>query len=250
MPVPESDHRPASAEGRFASTHWSVVLAAARTASPEAQAALEKLCVAYWYPLYAYLRRRGHPPEEAEDLTQEFFASRVVTKRIFQGAEPGAGRFRSWLLTSLQNMVKNEWEKQQTVKRGGASPHLSLDFDSAEGRYAAEPSHDLTPEKLYDRAWALTMVELVVDRLREKYQAEDKAGQFDELKMFLPGEQSTCSHAEIAVRLGKTEDAVKMAVSRLRREYGQLLRSEIERTLGPAGVVEEELRCLLSALSS
>ena len=250
MPVPESDHKPASAEGRFASTHWSVVLAAARTASPEAQAALEKLCVAYWYPLYAYLRRRGHPPAEAEDLTQEFFATRVVTKRIFHGTEPGAGRFRSWLLTSLQNLVKNEWEKQQAAKRGGNQPHLPLDFDSAEGRYLVEPAHDLTPEKLYDRTWALTVVELVVDRLREKYLAEDKAAQFDELKMFLPGEQSTRSYAEVATRLGKSEDAVKMAVNRLRREYGQVLRNEIERTLGNPGGVDEELRCLLAALSS
>lgn len=249
MPVPESDHKPASAEGRFASTHWSVVLAAARTESPEAQAALEKLCVVYWYPLYAYLRRKGHPPAEAEDLTQEFFVSRVVTKRIFQGVEPGAGRFRSWLLTSLQNLVKNEWEKQQAVKRGGNQRHLPLDFDSAEGRYLAEPAHDLTPEKLYDRAWALTVVELVVDRLREKYLEEDKAGQFEELKMFLPGEQSTRSYAEVATRLDKSEDAVKMSVSRLRREYGQLLRTEIERTLGHPGGVEEELRCLLAALS-
>jgi RNA polymerase sigma-70 factor (ECF subfamily) len=250
MPVPEPDHKPASAEGRFASTHWSVVLAAARTASPEAQAALEKLCVVYWYPLYAYLRRRGHPPAEAEDLTQEFFATRVVTKRIFLGAEPAAGRFRSWLLTSLQNLVKNEWEKQQAAKRGGTHPHLPLDFDSAEGRYLAEPAHDLTPEKLYDRTWALTVVELVVDRLREKYLAEDKAGQFDELKMFLPGEESTRSYAQVAARLGRSEDAVKMAVSRLRHEYGQLLRNEIERTLGSPGGAEEELRCLLAALSS
>lgn len=249
MPAPESDPRPASAEGRFASTHWSVVLAAAKTQSPEAQAALEKLCVAYWYPLYAYLRRRGHSPAEAEDLTQEFFATRVVTKRIFQGADPGAGRFRSWLLTSLQNLVKNEWEKQQAAKRGGNQPHLPLDFDSAEGRYLAEPAHDLTPEKLYDRAWALTVVELVVAKLREKYQCEDKSAFFDELKMFLPGEQSTRSYAEVATRLGRSEDAVKMAVSRLRRDYGQLLRSEIERTLSNPGSAEEELRCLFAALS-
>lgn len=249
MPTPESDHNPASAEGRFASTHWSVVLAAAKTESPEARAALEKLCVAYWYPLYAYLRRRGHSPAEAEDLTQEFFASRVITKRIFQGADPGAGRFRSWLLTSLQNLVKNEWEKRQAAKRGGDQVHLPLDFDSAEGRYLAEPAHDLSPEKLYDRTWALTVVELVVERLREKYQSEGKAAFFEELKMFLPGEQSTRSYAEVGTRLGRSEDAVKMAVSRLRRDYGQMLRFEIERTLSQPGAVEEELRCLLSALS-
>ncbi len=249
MSIPEPKRRPFTGEARFASTHWSVVLAAAETSSPEAQAALEKLCAAYWYPLYAYLRRRGHPPAEAEDLTQEFFASRVVTKRIFQGADPSAGRFRSWLLTSLQNLVRNEWEKQNAIKRGGRSPHLSLDFESAEGRYLAEPAHDLTPEKLYDRAWAQTVVELVLDRLQAKYAADDKASQFEQLRLFLPGEQISRSYAEVAASLGRTEDAVKMAVSRLRREYGQLLKAEIECTLHRPQDVEEELRCLLAALS-
>ena len=126
--------------------------AAAQTASPGAEAALEKLCAAYWYPLYAYLRRCGRAPHEAEDLTQEFFASRIVTRRVLRDLQPGAGRFRSWLLTCLQNMVRNEWEKARAVKRGGTQPHLPLDFQSAEGRYVAEPSHNLTPERLYERA--------------------------------------------------------------------------------------------------
>ncbi len=248
MPVRDSNEQ-AAAKGQFASTHWSVVLAAARTASPEAQAALEKLCVAYWYPLYAYLRRSGHAPHNAEDLTQEFFASRLVTKRIFQNVQPGMGRFRSWLLTSLQNMVKNEWEKQQAAKRGGTRSHLSLDFESAEGRYVAETAHHLTPEKLYERRWALTLLDLTLDQLQEKYRRDDKASVFDGLKMFLPGEQSTRSYAEVAASLGKSEDAVKMAVSRLRQEYGRVLRAEINRMVENPAEVEEELRCLLAALS-
>lgn len=247
MPDAESNDRHAVQE-RFASTHWSVVLAAARTASPEAQAALEKLCVAYWYPLYAYLRGSGHSPHEAEDLTQEFFACRIVTRRIFQGVQPGAGRFRSWLLTSLQNLVKNEWEKQQAAKRGGAQPHLSIDFQSAEGRYVTEPAHNLTPEKLYERSWALTMLDLVANQLQAKYRREDNADLFDELKTFLPGEQSRRPYAIVAARLGKSEDAVKMAVSRLRQEYGQLLKAEIKRLVDSPGEVEDELRCLLAAL--
>lgn len=225
IPVRDSKHQPTAVQERFASTHWSVVLAAARTASPEAEAALEKLCVAYWYPLYAYLRRSGRAPHEAEDLTQEFFASRIITKRVLRDIQPGAGRFRSWLLTSLQNMVKNEWEKARAVKRGGAQPHFPLDFQSAEGRYVAEPSHNLTPEKLYERSWALTLLDLTVDQLQEKYCRDDKAVLFDELKLFLPGEHSTRSYSEVAARLGKSEDSVKMAVSRLRQQYGQLLKA-------------------------
>ena len=247
MPPAEPNDQHPTAEGQFASTHWSVVLAAARTASPEAEAALEKLCVAYWYPLYAYLRRSGHAPHEAEDLTQDFFASRIVTKRVLRGLQPGTGRFRSWLLTSLQNMVKNEWAKEKAVKRGGAQPHLSLDFQSAEGRYVAEPAHNLTPEKLYERSWALTLLDLTVDQLQEKYRRDGKAVLFDELKRFLPGEHSTGSHAEVAARLGKSEDAIKMAASRLRQEYGRFLKAEIKRMVASPGEIEDELRWLLTA---
>ena len=247
MPATEPHDPHRTPNGQFASTHWSVVLAAAQTSSPEAEAALEKLCVAYWYPLYAYLRRSGHSPHQAEDLTQDFFASRIVTKRVLRGLDPAAGRFRSWLLTCLQNMVKNEWEKERAVKRGGAQPHLSLDLQSAEGRYVAEPAHNLTPEKLYEKSWALTLLDLTVDQLQEKYRREDKAVLFDELKHFLPGENSARSYAEVAARLGKREDAIKMAVSRLRQEYGQLLKTEVARMVASPAETEAELRWLLTA---
>jgi len=248
MAASQSYDQPTAVRGRFASTHWSVVLAAARTASPEAADAMEKLCKAYWYPLYAYLRRSGHATDAAQDLTQEFFARRIVTQRIFHGMQPTEGRFRSWLLTSLQNMVRNEWQKGQAAKRGGAHPHCSLDFESAEGRYSAEPAHDLTPEKLYDRSCATELLNLAADRLLEEYRREGKADLFQELKTFLPGAHSTRSHAEVAARLGKSEDAIKMAVSRLRQEYGRKLRAEVKRIVNHPDAVEAELRHLRAAL--
>jgi RNA polymerase sigma-70 factor (ECF subfamily) len=248
MASANSDDQATAVRGRFASTHWSVVLAAAQTASPEAAAAMEKLCHAYWYPLYAYLRRSGHATHAAQDLTQEFFARRIVTRRIFQGMQPTEGRFRSWLLTSLQNMVRNEWQKGQAAKRGGDQPHCSLDFDSAEGRYLAEPAHDLTPEKLYDRSCATELLNLVTNQIQEEYRQGGKTELFQELKMFLPGEHSTRSHAEVAARLGKSEDAVKMAVSRLRQEYGRQLRAEVKRIVNHPDAVNAELRHLRAAL--
>lgn len=242
------DKHPTACGKRFATTHWSVVAAAAKTASPEAEAALENLCIAYWYPLYAYLRKCGHAPHAAEDLTQEFFARRMVTKRIFQGMQPGAGRFRSWLLSSLQNMVRNESEKAQAAKRGGRHPHFSLDFESAEGRYGAEPADDLTPEKLYDRSCALRLLELAMDQLREHYRREGKADWFEELKSFLPGGRSPRSHAEVAARVGKSEDALKMAVSRFKKEYGEHLKAEVKRIVDSPEAVKDELHYLLGAL--
>jgi len=239
---------PASSPGHFATTHWSVVLAAAQTQSSEAEGALEALCRQYWYPLYAWLRRKGHSPHEAEDLTQEFFSRRIVTKLIFKGMQPTEGRFRSWLLTSFQNMVRNEWQKGQAAKRGGAHPHCSLDFKSAEGRYAAEPAHDLTPEKLYDRSCATELLNLAMDQIREKYRQDGKIDLFQELSMFLPGENSTRSHAEVAARLGKSEDAIKMAVSRLKQEYRRQLRAEVRRIVNHPDAVDAELRHLRAAL--
>jgi RNA polymerase sigma-70 factor (ECF subfamily) len=233
---------------RFASTHWSVILAAARTESPQARQALEKLCAAYWYPLYAYLRRSGSSPEEAEDLTQEFFATRVINRRVLQGVDPAGGRFRSWLLTSLQNLVRNEHAKQMAKKRGGGVPHLSLNWQDAEGRYLAEPAHELTPERLYERTWALTLLERVVQLLGARYAETGRAQLFEELKPFLPGERSAGPAAGAAARLNRSEDAVKMAISRLRREYGELLTAELRRTVDDARDVEAERQHLLAIL--
>jgi RNA polymerase sigma-70 factor (ECF subfamily) len=251
MPSADATPEPAhDSQARFASTHWSVVIAAARTASPEAQSALEKLCRAYWYPLYAYLRRKGHKPPEAEDLTQEFFSSRVVTRRIFDGLQPGIGRFRSWLLTCLQNMVLNERERQHALKRGGGQEHLSPDFKTAEGRYLAEPADTLSPEKTYERTWAMTLLSRALDLLGEKYKGVGDELLFNHLKNFLPGEQSNRSYGQVATDLGKTEAAIKMAVSRLRQEYGRVLHAEIKRTVSSPAEADEELRYLMDVLSN
>lgn len=234
--------------GRFATTHWSVVLAAAQTQSPEAEGALEALCRQYWYPLYAWLRRKGHSPHEAEDLTQEFFSRRIVTKLIFKGIHPGEGRFRTWLLTSLQNLLLNEYDRLHAQKRGGGLEHVPLDCQDAENRYSLEPTHDLTPDKLYERAWAVTLLERALNELRVQYEQSGRIELFSELNGFLPGALSRRPYAEAAARLGKSEEAVKMAVSRLRQDYGRVLKDEIKRTVSNPEEAQTELRHLLSIL--
>jgi len=235
--------------GRFATTHWSVVLAAAQTQSSEAEGALEALCRQYWYPLYAWLRRKGRSPHEAEDLTQEFFARRIVTKLIFKGIRPGEGRFRTWLLNSLQNLLLNEYDRLHAQKRGGDRQHVPLEYQNAENRYLAEPAHDLTPEKLYERAWAMTLVEHALTELQVQYEQSGKAELFIELKCFLPGALSRRPYVEVAARLGKSEEAVKMAVSRVKQDYGRVLKEEIKRTVSNAEEAQTELRHLLAVLS-
>jgi RNA polymerase sigma-70 factor (ECF subfamily) len=187
-----SSHSPDAA--RFAETHWSVVAAAAESRAPGGEEALAQLCGDYWYPLYAFLRRRGHSPEEAEDLTQAFFAERVVTRRVLRDLSPERGKFRSWLLTSLQNFVSHEREKAAAQKRGGHIPHVALglpDLGKAEGRYQAEPGHDLTPEKLFDRVWAFTLLDQVQTDLRTAYERGGRGPVFAALRGYLPGADST-----------------------------------------------------------
>ena len=240
--------KPGSAESRFASTHWSVVLAAAQTHSPEAFEALEGLCATYRYPLYAYLRRKGYSTHEAEDFTQEFFAQRVVTKLIFRGMSADHGKFRTWLLSSLQNLLCNEWDRRHAQKRGGDQQHVPLDLQDAEGRYLVEPAHDLTPEKIYDRMWAMTLLENALRELGENYERTGKTGLFSELKCFLPGALSSRPYADVAARLGKSEEAVKVAVSRLRQEYGRAVKDQIKRTVSKPEEVQTELSYLLAVL--
>jgi RNA polymerase sigma-70 factor (ECF subfamily) len=235
--------------GRFASTHWSVVLTAAQSRAPEAEAALEALCLQYWYPLYGFLRRKGLPREEAQDLTQEFFASRVMTRLIFRGADQGRGKFRSWLLNSLNHFFCNEWNRQHALKRGGAHSHVPLDFTTGEESYVHEPSHAETPEKLFDRAWALTTLENTLQRLRVKYAEEGQAAVFEALCRYLPGALNPIPYCETAARLGKSEDATKMAVSRLKHEYGRLLRQEIKRTVSSQAEADQEFKELLAILA-
>jgi RNA polymerase sigma-70 factor (ECF subfamily) len=228
---------------RFATTHWSLVLAAGRRASPDAREALTTLCQTYWYPLYAHVRRRGHRAVEAQDLIQEFFAELLAKDRL-QVADRERGRFRSFLLAALDHFLTNAWRRAHSQKRGGHRPVLSLDFGEGEGRYVAEPAHELTPEKLYERRWALTLIEQALSLLRDEFDRADKRELFEQLKPHLGGDEHAAPYRQLADRLGMTQGAVKVAVHRLRKRCGELLREEIARTVAGPQEVEEELRDL------
>jgi RNA polymerase sigma factor (sigma-70 family) len=243
----EKKSGPAS-EAWFATTHWSVVLTAGRSASPGAQESLETLCRTYWYPLYAYVRRRGHAPEEAQDLTQDFFA-RLLEKNYFELADPARGRFRTFLLTALKHFLANEWKKARREKRGGGRAAISLEAAIAEQRYAAEPVERTNPEMVYERRWAATLLEGVLEALQQEWAAADKGWQFDELKAGLWGGSHAASYADIAVRRGTTEATIKMAAHRLRQRYRELLRAEIAHTVADPAEVDEELRHLIVVIS-
>ncbi len=231
---------------RFNTTHWSVVFSAADRESPKAEQALEKLCHAYWYPLYAFVRRSGHSPHEAEDLTQGFF-ERLLSRNFLASARPESGRFRSFLLAALKNYIINEWQASRAQKRGGKRQFISLDEQSAEGRYQIEPADHLTPEHLFDRRWALTVMQRVMERLQAEYAAAGKTALFDELKGFLAEKQPT-PHAEIAAKHGISANAVCVAIHRLRHRYAGLLREEISHTVKDPADVDDEIRHLIAAL--
>jgi RNA polymerase sigma-70 factor (ECF subfamily) len=231
---------------RFATTHWSVVLAAGGARSPAADDALGKLCETYWYPLYAFLRGRGHSPEEAQDLTQAFFV-RVLEKQALRQANPARGRFRSFLCTALKNFAANERDRELASKRGGGVPLLSLEIETAEGRFQLEPPTDETPERVFDRRWALTLLDRVLTRLLDEM-TPGKSQQFERLKVYLTGEHPQQSYAETAVALGMSEGNVKVAVHRLRRRFRDLLYEEIAQTLSDPDEIEDEIRYLWSAV--
>jgi len=232
--------------GQFAATRWTVVLTAGQTASPQAGRALEELCRAYWYPLYAYVRRRGYDVHEAEDLTQEFFA-RLLAKNYLADVDRAKGKFRSFLLASLKHFLANEWDRAHAAKRGGGQLFLSLDTKTAETRYLSEPADELTAEKLLERQWALALLDQVLDRLQAEFVADGKAAQFEQLKVFLTEGKGSTSYASVAAKLGTTEGAVKVAAHRLRRRYRELLREEISHTVATPAEVEEEIRHLFAA---
>src|SRR5947209_5762754 len=213
----------------FATTHWSLVLAARDRAEPGADDALASLCDLYWYPLYAYVRRRGHGADEAHDLTQEFFA-RLLAKDFLAGVDRGKGKFRSFLLAACNHFLANEHDRARAKKRGGGRPVLSLGAADAAGRYRAEPAEALTPEKLFERRWALALLQQVMSRLRDEFEAKGKGRLFDRLRGFLVGEKGA-GHRAAADDLGLSEGAVKVAVHRLRQRYRELLHEEIGRTV-------------------
>jgi len=232
----------------FCTTHWSVVLAAGGSAVPGALDALEKLCRAYWYPLYSFIRRRGYNPHDAQDLTQSFFAE-LVESRFLRAADHDRGRFRSFLLVRLKHFLSDERKKAQAQKRGGGQTVLSLDVEMAEERYGSEPTTALTPEVIFDRRWAMMVLEQTVARLRREYVAAGRVELFEELKHFQPGEESDRSYLEVAARLGLSEGAVKSAIWRLRRRHVDLLRDEIAQTISTPAEVDEEIRYLITMVS-
>lgn len=231
----------------FATTHWSVVLSAGQSSLPDAAEALEKLCRAYWYPLYVFARRQGNSPEDAQDLTQDFF-SRLLEKNYIANANPERGKFRTFLLRSLKNFLVNEWKRAGRLKRGGGLAFLSIDENAAEHRYAMEGTEEPNPDAEYEKRWAVTLIEQVLTTLREEFNAADKAPLFDQLKGFIWGDKSTLSYAEIAVQSKLSEGAVKVAVHRLRQRFRELLRAEVANTVARPEDIDGELRHLISVL--
>ena len=222
------------------------MLAAGCSATPQSDRALEELCRTYWFPLYAYVRRHGRSHEDAEDLTQGFFA-RFLERNYLAGLSSERGKFRAFLLASLKHFLANEWDLAQRQKRGGATPALSLDYHGADSRYQTHLANDFSPDKIYDREWALALLDRVITRLRDECAAAGHAPLFDQLKPFLTVDKSAVPYAQTAVQLAMAEGAVRVAVHRLRRRYRELLRDEIARTLSDPAQVEEEVRALLGA---
>jgi len=231
---------------QFPTTRWTLVVAAANPQRKDARAALVSLCEGYWYPLYAYVRRRGYPPDQAQDLTQEFFV-RVVEGRYLDRAEPEKGRFRSFMLTSLKFFVADEGDRRRAHKRGGGAV-LPLELSSGEDRYQREPGHDETPERIFERRWALSVIDRVVERLRNEFVQHGRPEHFEQLKMFLLG-KSDAPYATLAREMNTSEGALKVAIHRLRKRYRELFRHEIADTVADPGEVESELRFLAAALT-
>ena len=232
----------------FATTHWSVVLAAGHGDDSRASPALERLCRTYWPPLYAFVRRQGYSPELAEDLTQEFFA-RLLERKDLATTAPEKGRFRSFLLAVLKHFLVNEWRREQCQKRGGGRTQFSLDAEPVEARYQIELKDPATPESVFERHWAFLVLERTMDRLREEYVKSGKVDVFELLKETLSGEKRGTPRAELAARCGISVGAVDVAVYRLRRRYGELLREEIAHTVSEPQEVDDEIRHLKAVLA-
>lgn len=232
----------------FVTTHWSVVVAAGRSETPRARAALEQLCRNYWHPLYYYVRRQGVPPDDAQDLTQAFFAI-FLSRNSIATADPDRGRFRSFLLASLKNFLHDEWDKSRALKRGGGQV-FTADFQDEEARVARELIDPISPDKAYARRWALLLLEHVYRRLEEEAQQQGRTAQFNILRVALMGNSDAAPYAELAARLGTTEGAMRVAVHRLRQRYREVLRELIADTVSSPGEVEAEFQYLREALSN
>jgi len=235
---------PASA---FPATQWTLILAAGEGDSKVADEALAQLCRAYWFPVYAFIRRKGNPADEAQDLTQEFFA-RCLERRHFASADPSRGRFRSFLLTCVKNFLADQSDRRNAEKRGGGTAFLPLELEDGENRYNKELIDNDTPEKLYERAWAQTLIARVNDNLRTAFSREGRADQFDQLKQYLPGGAGPEPYSDAARELGASEGALKVAVHRIRRRYREMFRTEIANLVSRTDQVDEEVRYLLQVL--
>jgi RNA polymerase sigma-70 factor (ECF subfamily) len=234
---------------QFPTTRWTLVVAAGDPQRKDARSALVSLCENYWYPLYAYLRRRGYAPDQAQDLTQEFFM-RVLEGRYLDRADPEKGRFRSFILTSLKFFAADEQDRQRAQKRGGGAV-VSFEFssrESGEERYQREPGHDETPDRIFERRWALSMLERVMDRLRDEFVQHGRSENFERMKVFLLG-QSEAPYADLAREMNTSEGALKVAIHRLRKRYRELFRQEIADTVVDPAEVESELRYLAAVLT-
>tara|TARA_R110002096_G_scaffold44670_2_gene120916 strand:+ start:1595 stop:2362 length:768 start_codon:yes stop_codon:yes gene_type:complete len=232
----------------FATTHWSLVLAAQGNDSIPAGRALANLCETYWYPLYAFVRRKGHSSHDAQDLTQAFF-EKLLEKNYLGDVVQEKGRFRSFLLVSLKHFLANEWKRSQAAKRGGGTVLLSLDDTEAEARYQREPAEDMNAERLFERRWAMTMLDLVMSRLREEMAATNKLDLFNELKDRLSGGGDAESFAESGKRLNLSEGAARVASHRMKKRYREILRESIGETVADPSEVEDEIRYLIAILS-
>ncbi len=230
----------------FPTTRWTLVVAAADPQRKDARSALVSLCEGYWYPLYAYVRRRGYPADQAQDLTQEFFI-RVLEGRYLDRADPEKGRFRAFILTSLKFFLADEADRNRAQKRGGGNV-LSLEISSGEERYQREPAHNQTPERIFERRWALSVLDRVMERLRSEFVHHGRPEHFERLKVFLLG-RSDAPYAALAREMNTSEGALKVAIHRLRKRYRELFRQEIADTVADPAEVESELRFLAAVLT-
>ena len=233
---------------RFATTHWSVVIAAGSPESSGYQQALETLCQTYWFPLYAYLRRHGYDTHQAEEHTQAFFA-RILEKQNLRLADPERGKFRSFLLATLKHFLADERDRARAKKRGGGRKALSIDLQEAESQYALELADRLSPDKLFDKSWALTVLDRTMARLKAELAGKNKQELFEHLKAHLTAEKGSVPYRSVAAELGMTEGSVRVAVHRLRRRYRKLLRDEITQTVATVDQIDEEINDLFAALA-
>jgi len=243
-----ADHYAPPRSRVFGTTRWTVVLTAGDPNHPDAATALDHLCRTYWYPIYAYVRRKGQTAAEAEDLTQEFF-SRLLGRGFPAGVRREGGKFRSYLLRALDHFLINEWHRKHAVKRGGGTTTFSLDSVGADARYQLEPADGATPETLYDQRWAATVLEIVRARLAEEYAGQGRGELFTALVPCLTRSDNLLPYDELMTRLGLRTSALKMAIHRLRKRFGALLRAEIAQTVATPDEVEEEVRQLITAAS-